>query len=58
MRTKFIMSLVYLFGCIENLEEDELKSELKDRFIYMVEEAKLTDKERYLFEFETNNIGI
>ena len=58
MRTKLVMSLVYMIRYIENTEDEIQREVLKDCFYDLVKEIKLTDKERHLFEFEANNIGI
>jgi len=57
-RTNFVMDLVYLYRHIENTEKKVDREVLKDDFFNVLEGAKLTDKERKLFEFEANNIGI
>jgi len=58
IRTRFVMSLVYLLRYIENTEDEIQRDVLKTEFYNVLSEAKLTEKEFNLFQYEANSIGL
>jgi len=58
VRELLVLSLVYLFRHIVNLESADERENLKANFFDVMKELMLTEKEKKIFSFESNNMGV
>jgi hypothetical protein len=57
-RIRLIMELVYLTRSIESIDDTDLRDKLKDGLLNVINELNFTDKERTIFDYECNSIGV
>jgi len=58
IRTQLVMALVYALREAENIYLETTESTMKECIYNIVEAINFTEKERQLFEFESQSIGI